>query len=463
MVFCIPSFAGNVTMFGPKTYLRTTGNPNIYDDSFTAVNGTAQITIRNGTIDGRNRIVDAISSAWIYINGVEIFRPNDFNRHIYLLEATVNLAEMNGLHVVLSSNPGSYISIEIDQYIPEPTLSVAVQPATIYVGQNATLSWSTGNADTVAIDQQIGSVAVNGTMSVSPTVDMTYTVTASNLGGEVSQTVVVTVLPLPTVNLTVSPNEILEGTSATLSWISADADTCTIDPDVGTVPISGSVSVSPDTTTTYTITATNPGGTATDSIMVTVVPLPTATFSILPETIYTGQSAVLSWSTQNADDIRIEPGIEAVASSGTVNVAPAESTTYTITATNHLGGAFIETVDVIVLPLPTVDLTVSPNEILEGTSATLSWISADADTCTINPDVGTVPISGSISVSPDTTTTYTITATNPGGTATDSIMVTVVPLPTATFSILPETIYTGSLRFFHGPHRMQMIFVLSRA
>ena len=58
---------------------------------------------------------------------------------------------------------------------------------------------------------------------------------------------------------------------------------------------------------------------------------PTAALTASPDTINKGQSTTLTWQTSNATDISIE-GIGAVQATGSQQVSPAESTTYTLTA-----------------------------------------------------------------------------------------------------------------------------------
>lgn len=58
---------------------------------------------------------------------------------------------------------------------------------------------------------------------------------------------------------------------------------------------------------------------------------PTASLTASPDTIDKGQSTTLTWQTSNATDISIE-GVGAVQPSGTQQVTPADSTTYTLTA-----------------------------------------------------------------------------------------------------------------------------------
>ncbi len=69
--------------------------------------------------------------------------------------------------------------------------------------------------------------------------------------------------------------------------------------------------------------------------------------------------------------------------------------------------------------------TADPTTIEEGGSSTLSWVT-NATTVSINHAVGTVTApSGSISVSPAETITYTLTATNSAGSVTANVIVTV--------------------------------------
>jgi len=81
-------------------------------------------------------------------------------------------------------------------------------------------------------------------------------------------------------------------------------------------------------------------------------------------------------------------------------------------------------------PAPTVTLTAEPSTIEKGQSATLSWSSQNATDLDLEPGVGKVQASGSTSVTPQDSTTYTITATGPGGTTNQSARVTVtIPPP----------------------------------
>jgi peptidoglycan-associated lipoprotein len=76
---------------------------------------------------------------------------------------------------------------------------------------------------------------------------------------------------------------------------------------------------------------------------------------------------------------------------------------------------------------PTVKLSASPDFITRGQASTLSWTSENATHLDLEPGVGSVQANGSSPVTPDQSTTYTITATGPGGNAVDTARVTVAP------------------------------------
>ncbi|MBW1819660.1 MAG: PASTA domain-containing protein, partial [Deltaproteobacteria bacterium] len=76
-------------------------------------------------------------------------------------------------------------------------------------------------------------------------------------------------------------------------------------------------------------------------------------------------------------------------------------------------------------PLPLVSLSVEPDVIHIGNSATLTWPSTYADTCWLGPGIGPVNRNGALTVSPLETTTYTFTASGPGGDAYASAGLTV--------------------------------------
>ena len=66
---------------------------------------------------------------------------------------------------------------------------------------------------------------------------------------------------------------------------------------------------------------------------------PTVSLNATPTSIQSGQTSTLSWSSTNATDLDIEPGVGKVSPQGSTPVNPNDSTTYTITATGSGGSA----------------------------------------------------------------------------------------------------------------------------
>ena len=54
---------------------------------------------------------------------------------------------------------------------------------------------------------------------------------------------------------------------------------------------------------------------------------PTVNLTAVPSTIEAGQSVTLSWTSENATSLDLQPGVGAVQSSGSTSVSPTESTT----------------------------------------------------------------------------------------------------------------------------------------
>ena len=164
-----------------------------------------------------------------------------------------------------------------------------------------------------------------------------------------------------------------------------------------------------------------------------------------PSTISAGQKTQLSWRVDHADTVMID-GIGTVPSSGTMDVSPTQTTQYTMTARNNTGqkGA---TTTVVVTGAEFTYCFATPANIMLGESATLNWIAKTADSVTIQPGNIQVGTSGGYVVSPTQNTTYTLTASGPGGvsnTCSIPVSVTAGDLPRIIrFSSQPQTIETG--------------------
>jgi hypothetical protein len=96
------------------------------------------------------------------------------------------------------------------------------------------------------------------------------------------------------------------GQSATLTWSSSNATSCTTSSGTGwssgiSLPVSGSLSGAIQTAGSYTygITCTGSGGSTSAQTTLTVTAVPSVNIAFTPSTIAVGQTATLAWSSVN--------------------------------------------------------------------------------------------------------------------------------------------------------------------
>jgi len=89
-------------------------------------------------------------------------------------------------------------------------------------------------------------------------------------------------------------------------------------------------------------------------------------------------------------------------------------------------------------PSPTITVRAEPATIDRGQSTTLTWEARNASAVRIEPGLGEVTTAGNRQVSPDASITYNFTAVGPGGTAQETVRVTVnVPPPAPKADVAP--------------------------
>jgi Bacterial Ig-like domain (group 3)/Beta-propeller repeat len=165
-----------------------------------------------------------------------------------------------------------------------PTVTISVAPMSITVGQSAKLTWSSTNATAcTASNAWTGSEAVSGTMNETPTAagTLSYVLTCTGAGGSANATASLTVTapPPPTVTIAVAPTSITVGQSATVTWSSTNATTCTASGTwSGAEASSGTLSVTPSVagTASYALACTGAGGTANGTATLSVTAAPSA-------------------------------------------------------------------------------------------------------------------------------------------------------------------------------------------
>ncbi len=216
-----------------------------------------------------------------------------------------------------------------------------------------------------------------------------------------------------------TPESIGEGKSSTLTWAVTGAIRLTIDQGVGVVTDRTSITVTPAETTVYTLTAENAAGAKlTRQARVTVVASPTITgFVAMPEIISAGSNITLS-AVFSGGDATVDQGVGTVSSEAVVTCNPLETTTYTLTVTNALGETKTATAKVTVVPLPTISsFQAALTPIASGSSTTLT-ANFENGTGSIDQSIGNVTSGTPFSTGALTSAkTYTLTVTNPAGTA----------------------------------------------
>lgn len=265
--------------------------------------------------------------------------------------------------------------------------------------------------------------------------------------------------PAPSVSLAVAPNSIQQAASANLAWSSSNATAC-----VASGGWSGAKGTSGNeatgalaSTTEYTLTCSGTGGTAGQTVTATVTqpptvpPVPTVTLAASPASVASGSAATLTWTSTNAASCTASGNWSGAREpSGSASTGPlTANSAFALTCTGA-GGSATQSVNVTVTQAspPSVTLSANPTTVVSGGSTLLSWSSTNATACTAGGGwSGTKATSGSETRSALTaTTSYSLTCTGAGGSATQSTTVTVgsgsTP-PTVTLSAAPTTVTSG--------------------
>ena len=262
-------------------------------------------------------------------------------------------------------------------------------------------------------------MGTSSTVIVLPTATTTYSVTGTASGCTSTATVSVTVNPLPTVSASASPAAICNGATSVLT--ASGANTYNWSHSLGS---GSSKTVSPTGTTTYTVTGiTSEGCSGTATVSVTVNPLPTVTATASPNSVCLGNSSILT-ANSNITGTTFEWS-GTLGTGSTKTITPISTTTYSVTGTTLFGCSSSTSITITVNALPNTSITTSDETICNGESSILTASGADFYSWSHNLGTGL-----SQTVSPTSTTTYTVTGSYANGcSSTASIQITVNPIP----------------------------------
>lgn len=139
-LFCLPALAAQAApTFGPRKYVRTSGPPQTFTESFPRCgSGNCRLVVVNGSANGSHRV----SSASVFLNGSPVFGPHDFNQRVGRLVRPLPLADDDQITVVLRSKPGSFLTVSVE-CSSFASLGLAEQPGVLSsLWEDGTLSLS---------------------------------------------------------------------------------------------------------------------------------------------------------------------------------------------------------------------------------------------------------------------------------------------------------------------------------
>lgn len=274
----------------------------------------------------------------------------------------------------------SHDSIQV-QVHPKPVFGINTTANVVCVGQSATLS-GTGTHSYTWNNGVIDAQAFVPLSSAS-----NYILTGSNNFGCVNQdSILLTINPLPTIQIAASPNVICAGNLLTLTASGADTYQWTngIINDLPFLPNPGLNS--------FQVVGTDIHGCQSQtSTNVMVNPLPDLGANTSDNNICEGTSILLLGS--GAQSYSWSNGVD----NGISFIPPVGNTTYDVVGTNAHGCQNSASIDITVFPTPTIFAVSTDNRICEGSSTmlyaqganTYTWSNGINDGDTITPPLGT--------------------------------------------------------------------------
>lgn len=354
------------------------------------------------------------------------------------------------------SASGGYVDVRavttVYRTTPAPTVDLKVNssngPLNFGAPGSYTLSWtSTNAASCTASNSWSGSQQTNGSQAYNGIGAGTYTysITCTNPSGSASDSVTVHVLAPPTVSVS-APAAMTAPASYTATWTSANASSCTGSNRFSSLSgLTGSKAESslPVGSYDYTVTCINAVGVqASDTKRTTVYAAPSVDVKVDgsdgPTVTRTGPySYSATWTSSNATSCigasRLAGYSGLSGSRSEASVPAGTSYDYTVTCQNAAGTTAIDTVRMVVVAAPTVDVKVNgsdgPLSFIEPAGFTVSWSSTNATTCSaLNNLTGPIGTSGSKALSSvlQGSYRYTVQCVNSAGTTvSDTVVVTV--------------------------------------
>lgn len=339
---------------------------------------------------------------------------------------TAATAIVNPLTTTIYTVTGSSGTCTATQTVSVPivnslTISILPNTTTVCAGTTTTLTASGASSFT----WNPGGVA-SPTLAVTPYSSGIYTVTGSSGACTATQTVAVFVNAVPLISAAANPSSICTGGASSLLSASGAAS-YTWSANAGSVTTQTAV-VNPPSSTVYTVTGSNGTCTSVKTVTVNIIPTLSIAVSANPAGVCPGGTSTLT-ATSGAASYTWSANAGNANTPSTV-VSPTVNTTYTVTGSS---GQCVSSQVITVSILPSITLTVSPNppSVCASSSSTLTANGASTYTWSANAGGATTQ---SVVVTPLVNTVYTVSASSGGCNATQTVAITVNPLPTVSIT-----------------------------
>ncbi len=337
-----------------------------------------------------------------------------------------------GSNGVCSATINSNFSI-----LPNPVIAAA--PATASVCQGGNFTFSANGAATYVWAPPTGLNTTAGpSVIANPTLTTVYSVMGSSVGcNSATQTVTLTVMPIPTVNISPATPTICFGGSIGLT-ANSNANIFNWSPGTGlNTTTAANVVANPNATQNYTVIASLNSCTSSAVVQVSVIVLPNLLTNVSQPVICSGEKTNIN--VNGANSYVWSPATGLNTSTGSfVQASPGTSTTYTITGFNGVctasASVFIE-----IVPAPAIVLSSPGEQICEGKSAAITV--TGASNFTWMPSTALSTTTGSFVVAtPLSNTNYTVVGYNQSGTVvcTQKMSYSVIVVPMVEANVSPS-------------------------
>ena len=337
---------------------------------------------------------------------------------------------------------------------PSPVVRLALAPesATVNTGGTVTFAASAVHGDGSTSSASVTWTATGGTITPSGQYTAgpaagSFEVTASQVGGSLTKSAPVTVVAStsPIASISVSPNSatVAAGGTVQFSVLATRQDGTTLVPDVTWTATGGAITAgglyrAGSTPGTFNVTATQQGGTlaGTAAVTVSAAVLEAVVLTPASATLTTGATQQFSVSGRWSDGSTRAPAVTYSATGGTITAgglytAGSTAGTFTVTATQQ-GGTLAATATVTISAAVLEAIILSPSSVTLTTGAKQQFSVSGrwSNGATTAPAVTYSATGGSITAgglytAGATPGSFTVTATQQGGTLAATASVTI--------------------------------------